>query len=63
MEKDYTLFGQKATNTQTDELGIVLYTWKNVYADAIIDMACWVNKNGKVFQLYLDNLTPVEEDD
>ena len=28
MEKDYTLFGQKAVNVQTDELGIVLYTWK-----------------------------------
>jgi hypothetical protein len=61
MEKDHTLFGQKAVNTQTDELGIVLYTWKNTYADAIIDMACWVNQNGKVFQLYLDNLTPIED--
>ena len=60
MEKDYTLFGQKATNIQTDEIGLVLYTWKNVYADAIIDMACWVNRKGKVFQMYLDNLTPVE---
>ena len=62
MEKDYTLFGQKATNCQTDEIGIVLYTWKNVFADAIIDMACWVNRKGKVFQMYLDNLTPVEEE-
>ena len=26
MEKDYTLFGQKATNCQTDEIGLVLYT-------------------------------------
>lgn len=61
MEKDYTLFGQKTTNCQTDEIGLVLYTWKNVYADATIDMAAWVNQNGKVFQLYLDNLTPIED--
>ena len=61
MEKDHTLFGQKAVNIQTDEVGIVLYTWKNKFADAIIDMACRVNQNGKVFQLYLDNLTPIED--
>ena len=61
MEKDYTLFGQKATNCQTDEIGLVLYTWKNVYADATIDMAALVNQKGKIFQLYLDNLTPIED--
>lgn len=61
MEKDHTLFGQKAINCQTDEIGLVLYTWENVYADATIDMAAWVNQKGKVFQLYLDNLKPIED--
>lgn len=61
MEKDYTLFGQKATNCQTDEIGLVLYTWKNVFADAIIDMAAWVNQKGKLHQLRLDDIIPVEE--
>ena len=61
MEKDYTLFGQKAVNAQTDEIGLVLYTWKNVFADAIIDMAAWVNQKGKLCQLRLDDIVPVEE--
>ena len=38
MEKDYTMFGTKVFNKNTKEVGLLLYTWKNVFADGIIDL-------------------------
>ena len=31
---DRTLFGTKIVNFNTQKLGLILYTWTNVYADA-----------------------------
>ena len=33
---DRTLFGTKIVNFNTQKLGLILYTWTNVYADAHI---------------------------
>lgn len=44
---DRTLFGTKVLNLETKNLGIVLYTWTNVYADGDIPFATCVDENGK----------------
>jgi hypothetical protein len=61
MEKDYTMFGTKVLNNKTKEIGLLLYTWKNVYADATVDFATCVDKNGKRYNIELDNIKPIEE--
>ena len=61
MEKDFTMFGTKVLNLKTQEVGLLLYTWKNVYADAIVDFATCVDKNGKRYNIELDNIKPIEE--
>ena len=44
---DRTLFGTKVLNWNIQKLGIVLYTWTNVYADGEIRFATCVDENGK----------------
>ena len=47
---DRTLFGTKIVNFNTQKLGLILYTWTNVYADAHIPFATCVDENGKKIQ-------------
>lgn len=56
MKKDYTMFRTKILNLKTQEVGLLLYTWVNVYADATIDFATCVDKTGKKYNIELDNL-------
>ena len=57
---DRTLFGTKVLNWNTQKLGIVLYTWTNVYADGEIPFATCVNENGKKYNIEMDSITAVE---
>ena len=57
---DRTLFGTKVLNLETKKLGIVLYTWKNVYADGEIPFATWVDENGKKYNIEMDSITAIE---
>ena len=61
MEKDYTMFGTKVLNLKTQEVGLILYTWVNKYADGDVDFATCVDKNGKRYNIELDNLKEFEE--
>ena len=61
MEKDYTMFGTKVLNLKTQEVGLLLYTWVNKYADKDVDFATCVDKNGKRYNIELDNIKPIEE--
>ena len=36
-EKDYHLYGTKVLNLKTQEIGLLICTWKNRFADAEID--------------------------
>ena len=36
-EKDYMLYGTKILNLKTQEIGLLICTWKNKFADAEID--------------------------
>lgn len=58
---DRTLFGTKVLNLETKKLGIVLYTWTNVYADGEIPFATCVNENGKKYNVSMDNIQVVED--
>ena len=58
---DRTLFGTKVLNNKTNEFGLVLYTWTNVFADGEFPYATCVNENGKRYNIAMDNITPVEE--
>ncbi len=57
---DRTLFGTKVLNWNTQKLGIVLYTWTNVYADGEIPFATCVDENGKKYNIEMDSITAVE---
>lgn len=57
---DRTLFGTKVLNLETKKLGIVLYTWTNVYADGEIPFATCVDENGKKYNIAMDSITAVE---
>ncbi len=57
---DRTLFGTKIVNWKDKKLGIVLYTWTNVYADGEIPFATCVDENGKKYNIEMDSITAVE---
>ncbi len=61
IEKNYTLFGTKVKNLTTNEIGLLLYTWVNQYADVSVDFATCVDKNGKKYNIELDKIQPIEE--
>ena len=58
---DRILFGTKVLNLETKKLGIVLYTWTNVYADGNIPSATCVDENGKKYNVSMDNIQVVED--
>ena len=62
-EKDYTLYGTKILNRKTGEIGLLIKTWKNKYADAEIDYATCADKLGKRYNIKLDKILPLEETD
>ena len=58
---DRTLFGTKVLNLETKNLGIVLYTWTNVYADGNIPFATCVDENGKKYNISMDDIQIIED--
>lgn len=61
IEKNHTLFGTKIKNLKTGEIGLLIYTWVNQYADGPVDFATCVDKNGKRYNIALDEIQPVKE--
>ena len=60
-DKDTTLFGTKIFNNETQEMGILLYTWTNSYADGDVPFAKCVGINGKVYNTPMDNISPIDD--
>ena len=58
---DRTLFGTKVLNLETQKLGIVLYTWTNIYADDNIPFATCVDENGKKYNVSMDDIRTIED--
>ena len=61
-EKDYHLFGTKVLTLKTQEIGLLICIWKNRFTDAEIDFATCVDKQGKRYNIELDNIRGFEDD-
>lgn len=56
-------FGTKIRNTKTGEIGLLIKTYLNEFADKNVMYAVWVDVNGKRKCDELDNLKPLEDED
>ena len=61
-EKDYTLYGTKVLNLKTQEIGLLICTWKNKFADVEIDFATCVDRKGTKYNIELDSIRGFEDD-
>ncbi len=55
-------FGIKIRNTKTGEIGVLIKTYLNEFADKNVMYAIWVDVNGKRKYEELDNLHPLEDE-
>ena len=55
-EKDYQLYGTKILNQKTKEVGLLICIWKNKFADAEVDYATCVDRQGKRYNIELANI-------
>ena len=62
VEKNYKLYGTKILNLNTQEIGLLIYLWENKFADKTVDFAICVDKNGKRYNIELDNIRGFEDD-
>ena len=60
-EKDYQLYGTKILNLKTKEIGLLICIWKNKFADGEIDYATSVDKQGKRYNIELDNIEVLDD--
>ena len=56
-------FGPKIINRKTNEIGLLIKTWLNEYADGKVWFATCVDKNCKRYHIELDEIAPIEEDE
>jgi len=54
-------YGTKILNHKTNEIGLLIYTWDNTFADGDVLFATCVDKNGKRYNIEMDNISPIEE--
>ena len=55
-------FGTKILNHKTNEIGLLIYTWDNTFADGNVPFATCVDKDGKRYNIEMDNISPIEEE-
>jgi hypothetical protein len=60
-EKLDLLFGTKILNRQINEIGLLIKTWKNEFADGCIWFATCVDTKGKRYHIELDEIVPMED--
>lgn len=61
MEKDYTLYGTKIKNHKIGEMGLLICTWMNSYADENVDFTTCVDPKGKLYNIAMDFIATIEE--
>lgn len=62
IEKDYHLYGTKILNLKTQEIGLLICTWKNKFADVEIDFATCVDRKGTKYNVEFDSIRGFEDD-
>ena len=60
-EKDYAFYGTKVLNLKTQEIGLLICLWKNRFADKTVACATCVDKQGKRYNIELDNIKALED--
>lgn len=61
LNKDYRLYGTKILNQKTKEVGLLICIWKNKFADAEVDYATCVDRQGKRYNIELDNIEVLDD--
>ena len=61
-EKDSQLYGTKILNLKTQEIGLLICIWENTFAYGEIDFATYVDKQGRRYNIELDNIRGFEDD-
>ena len=61
LNKDYRLYGTKILNLKTKEVGLLICIWKNKFADAEVDYATCVDRQGKRYNIELDNIEVLDD--
>ena len=49
-------------NLKTQEIGLLICLWENKYANKTVNFAISVDKNGKYYNIELDNIRGFEDD-
>ena len=62
VEKDHHLYGIKVLNLKTQEIGLLICTWKNIFADQEVIFATCVDRHGNKYNIELDNIRGFEDD-
>lgn len=60
-DKDYTMYGTKIYDHKKQEIGLLISTWVNIYADGKVDFTTCVDSKGNKYNTPMDSLSPVEE--
>ena len=60
-EKDYQLYGTKILNQKTKEVGLLICIWKNKFADRDVDYTTCVDRQGKRYNIELDNIEVLDD--
>ena len=61
LNKDYRLYGTKILNQKTKEVGLLICIWKNKFDDAEVDYAICVDRQGKRYNIELDNIEVLDD--
>ncbi len=57
------VYGTKIYNTETKEMGLLIKTWVNKFADGDVWFATCVDTKGKRYNIKLDNIIQLEAHD
>ena len=61
MEKCYLAYGTKIKNYETNEIGLLICSWINKFADGDVMYATCVDPKGKRYNTPMDNIVAIEE--
>ena len=61
LEKNYQLYGTKILKLKTKEIGLLICIWKNKFADAEIEYTTCVDRQGKRYNIELDNIEVLDD--
>ena len=61
LNKDYRLYGTKILNQKTKEVGLLICIWKNKFADRGVEYATCVDRQGKRYNIELDNIEVLDD--